>query len=490
MNIYTLSDLSTFEKNIDQLEEDLVKREDDILIPTLSQSKKMEKVVMDFVKEKQRKIYGGTAQNMLVKIKNKDDAFYKEGIRGDIDFYSPEPILDAMRLVNIFMEKGFQNVRASQAQHDETYSVFVEFTNIADISYVPKNIYHRIPFENIDGAYYVSAHFSIIDIYRMITTPLTSGSLRWRKTFPRLYLLQKHYPFNRATAPIPKIDPIDGKHKELVMATKKFLTGKNSVIVTGIHTYNVWLKESQIMSDPKIGKKYRELEVPHYEFTSTKYREDGKALFDILKKVDENIEIVEYYPLWQFLGYSTVISYKGRPVAHFFNYDHRCLPVKQAGGMQIGAYNFDLMMSMMMVFRHRVMKEKDEYQFRNIMLSHLVEMRNYYFQRTKKNFMEDTLFQELVMDCVGETMGFRRKAGLEREARIKAKKMITWNYNPAGGKTKEPNSTYNFANTSGNAIRKLKNMRIMDVGPTAFETTGRDVEEDPESDQEPRTESS
>ncbi len=46
-------------------------------------------IVMEYIKKHKRKIYGGFAQNQLVKRANPKDAFYKENERPDIDFYSP-----------------------------------------------------------------------------------------------------------------------------------------------------------------------------------------------------------------------------------------------------------------------------------------------------------------------------------------------------------------------------------------------------------------
>ena len=54
------------------------------------------------------------------------------------------------------------------AQHKMTYKIYAEFYRgeIADITYVPQQAYYNIPFQIINGFYYVGPEFLIIDIYR------------------------------------------------------------------------------------------------------------------------------------------------------------------------------------------------------------------------------------------------------------------------------------------------------------------------------------
>ena len=146
--MYTDKDNSKLQNNIEDIKLQVEKIILTKLEPTEDKRWKIVNIVRDFVIEKRRKLYGGFALNELIKDVDPSDVFYdaKNVKCWDIDFYSPNPILDAMELANILHKKGYKHIRASEALHDETYKVYVETEEFADISYVPKPIYNKIPF--------------------------------------------------------------------------------------------------------------------------------------------------------------------------------------------------------------------------------------------------------------------------------------------------------------------------------------------------------
>ena len=252
MELYHKNDVDLLKEKINTITDEITGIKQELLYPTKKMLNELNQIILDFIKNKKRKIYGGYAQNKLVCVKNSNDAFYKKTDVPDIDFYSPDPINDLIELSNILYNKGYKHVEGKDAIHKQTYSLFAETANICDISYVPANIYHRMPFSEIDGINYVSAHFTIIDIYRMLTEPYFS-SRRWEKTFPRLYLLQKYYPFNKPTSKLPIIDKIDEKKRQsviqLLATVHNFLKNNGNVIIVGNYAYNYLLEESDIMKD-------------------------------------------------------------------------------------------------------------------------------------------------------------------------------------------------------------------------------------------------
>lgn len=481
MELYKEKDLELFDERWDEIEAKLIEAENTKLWPTYKDKKEMETIVYNFIKEYKRKLYGGTAQNMLIKVKNKEDAFYPETDIADLDFYSPEPIEDMYRIANLFWSKGYKYVEAREAEHRETYSVFVNFMNVADISYVPKNIYHRMPFVEIDGINYVHPNFIYIDMYRMFTDPLNSGTHRWKKTFPRLFKLQKHYPINKATAKLPKIDPKpkSDKHQQVLDYIFDFLKNRQSTIMIGKYVYNCFLEESKIMKDKSKGTKYNLLDIPYYEFISTNYREEGKELYNGLKKQfpqwAEKFGVIEYYPFWMFLGYNAKITFEDQPVAHIFHYNKKCLPVREITAVkfmdksvkqfpkekiQIASFALCLLYNFIFTQYARANKDNDRYQFYNIMTSHLVEMRNYFHEKQKTTIFDKTIFQEFIIDCVGETVNLRAEVRIDRDRRKKMGKAPIFAYRPETG-VQEPKTTYKFPNSSGNPIRNVHNLRIL-----------------------------
>jgi hypothetical protein len=370
--------------------------------------------------------------------------------------------------------------------HAETYKIFVNFEDECDISYVPTNVFHRIPFVEINGIHYVHPTFILIDMFRMYSDPLGS-TFRWGKTFPRIHTMLKYYPPNSVKSPLPNIFKIPGDLKSETDKLKStifdWIKSKNNLVLYGSYAYNVYLNESGIINDPKLGKNYSIQDIPFYEVVSNNYREDGK---EILKQIQEkhknivkDITIVEHYPFWQLLGYNATYFYKNQPILKLVHYNYRCISVKKVpaydftngkvkdakDNVLITSYVSTLMMNLVTSFRYRVNKDGDKYHYYNVMGSHLVEMRNYYLKKKNKTIFDKTLFEEFITDCFDEKKyidPIRQTLEIRKKKR-KEGKMIIFRYDPSEGR--EPKKKYQFANTSGNEIKNPKNYRIIEVTP-------------------------
>ena len=147
----------------------------------------------EFIKNKKRIVYGGFAQNLLIKINNPEDQFYSELDTPDIEFYSPNPIEDLMELCDFLHNQGVKRVTGQEGIHNETYKLFVNFAEYCDIGYMPSNVYDKVPTLNVNGFRIADPLFMTIDVFRVFSDPMTSY---WRveKSFLRNDLLMKYYP--------------------------------------------------------------------------------------------------------------------------------------------------------------------------------------------------------------------------------------------------------------------------------------------------------
>ena len=101
--------------------------------------KKIIDIVERFLRDKKRICYGGTAINNLLP---QNDQFYNKEIElPDYDFYSPEPLKDAKELADIYYEEGYTEIEAKSGMHAGTFKVFVNYIPVADITYLPGNLY-------------------------------------------------------------------------------------------------------------------------------------------------------------------------------------------------------------------------------------------------------------------------------------------------------------------------------------------------------------
>lgn len=504
INLYNDNDSKILEENI----ENIIKQAEDvgskIVKPTALELWDIIFTVRDFVKEKRRKIYGGFALNKLIENVDARDKFYADDdIKSwDIDFYSPDPINDAREIANRLKEKGYRHIQAREAQHEETYKVFAETNDCADISYVPRNIYNKMPYTEVNGLYLTGPQFMMIDYFRVMTDPLSSF-FRLEKTFTRLCLMMKHFPLPNATSSIDVIPP----ERDLDIAIRtvhEFLKNRTSLIVVGMYAYNHIIRESGIADTQKVLKRANNKnnnnnnnknnynknnynkksnidysDINYYEVITTQYKKDAREL--ILSLQDKflgigktKITYRENYPFFQYLGYSVDIMYDNVIICRLYHYNSRCTPYFDVpalyfkdgefddddGTIRIGSFATLMMYNLIDIMRARTNNDKNTMNLYYTMISHLTQMRNYYFKKTNKTLMDESLFQEFIVRCVGETTTPQMEKANRIEKKIKAGKKYSWSYNPYNERDTKSDGKYVFKNSSGNFIKNVKNMKI------------------------------
>jgi len=502
MEIFTKADEEVLNEKIDDIIKDISIYKMKFADPSREEIDKWVNIVMDYIRKKKRKIYGGTAHNAAIVAKNKDDAIYDETHLPDIDFYSPDPLTDIIELTNIFFDKGYKDAHGKEAIHGATYKIYVKNENVADVSYMPSNIYNRIPFLEIDGVNYVHPSFVWIDVFRLYTDPIYSAELRWKKMISRVRTLSKYYPIPKATSPLPKTPDDSIKRSQNILDIQKtihrYFTGKDTIFMYGRYAYNEYLIASEIKDNI-----YKIIDVPYYEAVSINYIDDTTDLIKLLKSTHSNdaIEIVktEHYPFGEFWGYGTYIKYRDIVLAHIVTNNDRCVFSKSVPcyqfekgeaikdtskcNIKICAYDSNFLMTLCLKMWARVNNDKETENFYNIMLSHLLTMKNYYLNKHKKTILDDTLFQELLItDCKGEVIDPRKEAAKERSKRKAEGKPAIYEYRPVNKKLSKP-SDYRFPNRSGNTINNLKNFKIiLDTIPNVAKPSlhSRDEAEDNE----------
>lgn len=149
-------------------------------------------IVETFLREKKLICYGGTAINNILPIQ---DQFYNKDIEiPDYDFFSHSALDDAKRLADIYASKGYTDVEAKSGVHHGTYKVFVNFIPVADITYVPKDLFKAIQRDamRVDGILYAPPDYLRMAMFLELSRPKGDVS-RWEKVLKRLTLLNKNY---------------------------------------------------------------------------------------------------------------------------------------------------------------------------------------------------------------------------------------------------------------------------------------------------------
>ena len=150
-------------------------------------------IVENFIRSKKLIIYGGESINRLLP---RHEQFYNRDIEiPDLDFYSFNALNDAKELVDTYVRAGFIEVEAKSGQHHGTYKVFVNFIPVADITYIPKDLFNAIKKDavSIAGILCSPPNLLRMSMYLELSRPQGDVS-RWEKVLKRLVLLNKHYP--------------------------------------------------------------------------------------------------------------------------------------------------------------------------------------------------------------------------------------------------------------------------------------------------------
>jgi hypothetical protein len=208
------------------------------------------------------------------------------------------------------------------------------------------------------------------------------------------------------------------------------------------------------------------------------YKKDAREL--ILKLQDKfpasknKITYVENYPFFQFLGYSVNIMYDGEIVCRMYHYNSKCTPyfdvpalyfkkgdyIDSKKTIRIGTFALLMLYNLINIMKARTDNDNNTKNLYYTMISHMIEMKNYFFNATSKTIFDDSLFKEFVLRCVGEMMTPQMEKAVRMEKKRKAGKRYAWSYNPENDKDKENDAKYYFKNSSGNPIKNEKNMKI------------------------------
>ncbi len=469
MSIIREEDLELFPENINKIQEEVKKRTWNLLEPTGDTKMEIVNKVIEYVKNNKRKIYGSYSHNKVIIQKNKKDGFLEDLEVPDIDFYSPDPLHDLFEICNMFYNMGYNEVVGREAQHEETYKIYVDDIEACDISYVPRNIYNKIPFIEIDGINYVHPNWALIDYLRILTDPMTSWEIKLDKRFKRYYLLQKHYPFQILNKSLD-VNFKNNREKMLSIVNKifRFILEKDTIIVCGLYAYNYYLYESKL-------KIFNNTDINHYELISTDYEKDTKEIITLLKDfLGDEFKYEEHYPFFQFTDFSTRLYYKDQLIGIIYGSNKKCLPYQKVkaiyfekdkaelnnGNIKIASFNLLILFSLINYMYYRSLDDNKNKDLFMLTISHLIQIRNNYLDKNKKTIFNSGIFSDFVIECIGNPITARKEMNDRIRENLQKGKPAIFQYRPNQG-LKNESHKFQFKNSSGNKINNEKNMKFI-----------------------------
>lgn len=263
-------------------------------------------VVEKYVKREKRIMVGGTAIDMALRLKG--SSIYDEDELADYDFYTPEHFNDAYEIALWLVRTKYPYVTAINGMHPTTMRVRVAFEEVADVTYVPRNIYDKLPTLEYRGFRVIHPNFQIINQHRALSKPFENppretvlGS-RWKKDMERHDILYAKYPLERWAA--------SGRPS---MREHRLPTIKDTM-VGGMAAFIYWLQQAKAEGF-KCDRDYGKWSYPSCTMTGplALYTYDSTLLREHYK----DRGLVEHNPLLNFLPR----SHRGKDIELFTIHD-------------------------------------------------------------------------------------------------------------------------------------------------------------------------
>lgn len=229
-------------------------------------------IVLKFIIDKKRIVYGGMCLDLALKSAGQP-GIYSDDTLPDYDYMTPDFYNESNELANILYEAGLPNISAINASHFSSRRVRVNFFPVADLSYIPDNIYQKLPYiiigdkvksiRQYKGLRILHPDFQRNDLHRSFNIPFSNPPMevilhRLEKDQKRFRLLNSVYPIEMNTELLKKNNPKSENIKIIeIQAQKEYF---NSGVIAGIFNYGLLVKFIELLINPGISQIYTYLE--------------------------------------------------------------------------------------------------------------------------------------------------------------------------------------------------------------------------------------
>lgn len=199
-------------------------------------------VVKQYILKNKCILVGGIAIDYALRLKSQP-GIYDESVIPDFDIITSTHFQDAYNIATLLARKKFTGISVINALHPSTMKVRVNFVEVCDITYIPKNILDTIPLLNYHGFNMVHAHYQYIDQHRSLSYPYENAPRetimhRPEKDMIRHDLLYNLYPLKIINT------------KNLLIELKEYSTTLDILddqCVSGFFALNYWIQEAKNM---------------------------------------------------------------------------------------------------------------------------------------------------------------------------------------------------------------------------------------------------
>lgn len=470
-------DILTINDNVDLLMDKARKKEIQIIEPKLDEFTKVRQIILDYIKKEKRIIYGGYAWHNLIKNVEPMDGFYKDTDYTDIEFYSNKPIEDMKNICDILYSKKFNFIQGKSAQHEDTYTIFINFIGYCDISYMPSNIFYNVMTENINGYRMIHPKFILVDILRQFNDPMTSF---WRldKNIKRGKIIMKHYPIDFISNKSISLPILSNENIKLVNFILPLLSKMKNILFIGLLAYNVYINPNINLSNQSTT--YNNVPI---EVISTNLQKDIEIIYGFIVKYyiengkptlfNDKILMEQYFPYFQFTDKKVIFKCDGELFLTIYGNNEKCIPYTDVkliinnksnnsdnsiNQIKIGTFNVCFMYFLIRFHQGITDKNNKLSNLCDLLMGQMIEKRNNFLDTNNKTVLDETIYEDFKINCLGEPISPMRKFLLSRRDKKLLPRSAIFPYDPEERKDNYATDIYFFNNYSGNIIINPKEL--------------------------------
>jgi hypothetical protein len=356
--------------------------------PNLELINRMIKLTADYIREKKRIIYGGTAIEAYLNAKGitikKDVSKYL-----DYDFYTPNNEYDSIQIANKYQEADMKYARRVLAIHPETYRISAEFTKefIADATFVPENVYNKLPKNQIGELLYIDPQFLKIDLYTSVSNPHINV-YRWDKSFKRLMELEALYPLPQFNDMEIKSSNIDSKIQKIF---DKYSQNNDNIIIVSAQAVNLYIK--LVLN--------QEIKILSYAFYTTEPEKEALLIQTKLKKNKSiKTKITNHHKYLDIFPKMTRLSDdKGNVIAEWYNIATDCISITKLSDYSVANYHW--LLRFLYGKYNIAMIENENFHYYGYLIQTLMKAYNEYYKMEKTHKRDsNNPFKILQTDCI------------------------------------------------------------------------------------------
>lgn len=440
MSIIRKKDLHVLNDKIGDIKNEAKKIAATTMDPTVSEFNAVSKIILDYIKKNERILSGGFALNML--IDDLDKKLYDEYDMPDIDFYSHDPVNDLKNICNLIYSKGYTNVIGKEAQHIDSYKIYVNYQNYSDMTYVPKHLLNTFPVVKKNGFKIISPLMMLIDKLRMMTNPM-NDYWRLEKEINRTALLQSLFPvktlvnfkYKKDNYKFPKPD------KKLNIKLLNFMNEINddTAVICGDIISNFYIKEKFNI------KKRLCIITENYD----------KYIEFVYDNVDKE-QIKHYYPFFQYWEKRTEL-FEGSII--IIRNENKCIPYinfdYDGKQLHFACFDYTLMYNLMTYIYYKSYNNDNIAEHCYKKNKKMIKAKNKYLIKNSLNAFDESIYRSLIVKCLGKTINQTKEFLMKIEKRRQKGKRSMFSFDPKNDKNQNV-SNYIFKNISGNINKEPK----------------------------------